>query len=268
MTAHQAKLVLATEGRIARITLAAPERQNRLDWATIEAMGEFVREVARSETVRALVIDAEGADFCAGDCWPDMGAWPKAYAHRDPGGSHGVPPLPFTDLLGELRSLPMPTVAILGGEVADAGLDLACHCDIRLAADDATFQDRRVAGARFAATGITYVLPRLVGLSAAARLLLFGERLEAAEAQRIGLVYRTVAANRLREEAQALVDGVAAMATRSYALVKQQVIEQLDMNYRTALMHSMAVRQTNIFEDRAEGQRAFVEKRAPRFTGR
>ena len=266
--AQQVRLGRESEGRIARITLAAPERQNRLDWAMIGAMAEFVREVARSETVRALVIDAEGADFCAGDRGADMGAWPQAYAHRDPGGSHGVPPLPLTDLLGELRSLPMPTVAILGGEVADVGLDLACHCDIRLAAFDATFQDRRVANARFAATGITYVLPRLVGLAGASRLLLFGERLDAAEARRIGLVYRTVAADRLRQEAEVLVAGVAAMATRSYALVKQQVIEQLDMNYRTALMHSMALRQTNIFEDRAEGQRAFVEKRAPRFTGR
>ena len=256
------------EGPVARITLTAATRQNRLDWPAISAMHEFVREVIESETARVLVFDAEGKDFCAGDCWPEMGEWPRKYTHRKPGGSHGSAPLPLIDLLGDLRSIGIPAIAVLQGEVSDAGLDLACHCDIRLAADNAVFQDKRVESARFSATGITYVLPRLVGLSNAARILMFGERIDAIEAARIGLVYKTVAADRLQKDAQALIEAVSGMATRSFGLVKQQVTEQLDMNYRTALMHSMAVRQTNIFEDREEGQRAFIEKRPPQYTGR
>lgn len=256
------------DGSIARIILAAPTRQNNLDWPMISAMNEFVREVVKSETARLLVIEAEGNDFCDGDCWPDMGEWPKEYAHRKPGGSHGIPPIPLIDLLSDLRSIRIPTIAILQGKVSDVGLDLACHCDIRLAADTAVFQDRRVEKARFSATGITYVLPRLIGMSNAARLLMFGERIDAIEAARIGLVYKTVGADRLQQDAQTLIESVSGMATRSFGLVKQQVIEQLDMNYRTALMHSMAVRQTNIFEDREEGQRAFLEKRPPQYTGR
>lgn len=258
---------LSRTGAVARVTLAQPERANRLDWAMIMELLRIVRGIAQ-DGCRLLVFEAAGRDFCAGDCWPEMGPWPEAYKLRLSEGSHGAPPLPLMDLLSALRALPVPVLAVLKGEVCDAGLDLACHCDIRIAADTALFQDRRVAHARFAATGITYTLPRLIGLSQATRLLLFGDALGAPEAERIGLLYRSVPAGELEAAANALAERLANMATRSFGIVKEQVREQLDLDYRNALMHSMAVRQTNVLEDRAEGQRAFLEKRAPRFTGR
>lgn len=256
------------DGAISRITLTRPERDNRLDWSMIVALLETVRAVSADPQCRLLVLDADGENFCAGDCWPDMGPWPQAWKHRLPGGTHGAPPLPLTDLLATLRGLPIPTLAVLRGEIADAGLDLACHCDIRLAADTARFCDRRVANGRFAATGITYVLPRLIGQSLATRLLLLGDTFDAVYAARTGLVYDTTPAADLAVAATALADRLSNMATRSYGLVKQQVQDQLDLDYRNALLHSMAIRQTNVFEDRAEGQRAFAEKRAPHFSGR
>jgi 2-(1,2-epoxy-1,2-dihydrophenyl)acetyl-CoA isomerase len=268
MTKKQATVVHWYDGERAHLRLSAPDRGNRLDWSMIVSMQQFVRAISRTGRSRALIIDAEGDDFCAGDCWPDMGEWPAEYAHRRPSGSHGPTPLPLIDLLSELRSLQIPSLVVLHGRVGSAGLDLACHCDIRLAAEDAVLQDDRVSNARFSATGITYTLPRLVGLANASRILLFGEAVSAREAERIGLIYKTVPTKELRQEASRLAETVSQMATRSFGLVKQQVIEQLDMSYRTALMHSLALRQTNIFEDRAEGQRAFMEKRAPRFSGR
>ena len=250
------------------LTMAKPERGNRLDWTMVVALLQAVRAVATDPECRLLVLAGDGEDFCVGDCWPAMGPWPEAWKNRLPGGTHGAPPLPLTDLLSTLRALPIPTLAVLQGEVADAGLDLACHCDIRLAADNARFCDRRVAHARFAATGITYVLPRLIGQSQASRLLLFGDTFDASQAAQMGLVYDRVPAAGLANAAGALAIRLAGMATRSYGMVKQQVLEQLDLDYRNALLHSMAIRQTNVFEDRAEGQRAFLEKRAPRFSGR
>ncbi|MGE3865146.1 MAG: enoyl-CoA hydratase/isomerase family protein, partial [Burkholderiaceae bacterium] len=255
------------EGAVCHLTLMRPERSNRLDWAMQLALLRAVREAAQWSDCRLLVLQGQGADFCAGDCAPDMGDWPDEYRHRRPQGTHGAPPLPLLDLLAELRSLSVPTLAVLQGDVADAGLDIASHCDIRLAAAGARFADRRVANARFVDSGLTYVLPRLIGQSRATKLMLLGETMDGAEAERIGLVYRAVPDAALQAAAAELAARLAALATRSYALVKQQILDQLDLSYRASLMHSMAVRQTNVIEDRAEGQRALMERRAPRYVG-
>lgn len=242
---------------------------NRLDWPTIATLHGIVRDLAASRSARVLVLCGDGEDFCAGLKDGAMGEWPESHAGRRPGGSQGPAPLPLIDLLADLRTLPVPTVAAVAGRAIGAGLDLACHCDVRLAMPSATFADDRVARGQHVDTGVTYVLPRLVGLSQTARLLLLGEAIDGAEAQRIGLVTRLATADQpLAETTRALARQIAQMATKSWSLVKQQVLDQLDLDYRSALIHSMGIRQTNVIVDREEGQKAFFEKRPPRYVGR
>lgn len=265
-----AEILAERDGGILRLTLARPEAGNALTYPMMTALTAHLAAAGDGPEVRCVVVCGQGADFCTGDSplAEERGAWPAALAHRRPGGAHGAAPLPEQVLVRTLRALPKPVIAVVQGRALGLGLDIACACDIRLVAADASFGDPRVTQGRHAATGITYVLPRLIGLSQAMRLSLLGEQIDGAEAERIGLAYRAVPPAELEAEAGKLAQTVAAMATRSYAVIKQQIREQLDLPYEMALLHSLAVRQTNVIEDRAEGQRAFAEKRAPRYTGR
>ena len=265
---NDTSIVATRDGGVLRLHIARPERGNTLTYPMLAALTAHARAAAEDWDVRAVVIQGDGDDFCTGDDPEDMGTWPEGMGHRRPGGEHGAPPLPEQELLRTLRSRPKPVIAVIRGRALGLGLDLACACDIRLCAEDAVFADPRVGQARHAATGITHVLPRLIGQSQAMRLLLLGDQIDGREAARIGLAYRAVPAQELNTEAEKLVAEVAAMATRSYAIIKQQILDELDMPYDAALMHSLAIRQTNVIEDRAEGQRAFAEKRPPRYTGR
>jgi len=243
------------------------DRHNALTWELIGALKAVLATAAGDIALRAVVLSGGASAFCRGDD-EDMGEWPSSYAHRRPGGSHGPAPVPLQDMLSALRALPKPTVAAIRGAALGSGLDLACACDIRVCTHDSALGDPRVLQAEFAVTGITHVLPRLVGQSQAMRMLLLGEQVGGREAQRIGLVYRSVDSDTFDGFVDDLAARIATMATRSYAIMKQQIIDELDMPYDTALMHSMAIRQTNVIEDRAEGQRSFLEKRPARFTGR
>ena len=235
-----------------------------LDYAALEALREAALQAATDDQIRLLVLDCASP----GDAWPDMGAWPDRLAHRRPTGSHGPGPLPEQDAIRALRSLMKPTLALLHGDVHGLALDLACVCDIRLAAASASIGDPRIRQGRAAATGIAYVLPRLIGQSQAMRILLLGEQMDGAEAQRIQLVHEVVADIAFEERAHALAAEIAALPTRSWEVHKLQVLPQLDLPFEAAMVHSLGVRQTHVIEDRLEGMKAWRERRPPRFTGR
>lgn len=239
-------------------------KEPTINHAALDALISVVREAAADDAVRALVIDASSE----GDAGDDMGPLPERLVHRQPSGGHGPGPLLEQELVRALHDYTKPTIALLHGNVFGLAFDIACCCDVRLASTDAVIGDPRIRQGRAAATGISYLLPKLIGQSQAMRLLLLGELLDAAEAHRIGLVHEVAPAEEFPRRATALTETVAKLPTRAWEVHKLQVIPQLDLPFEAAMVHCLGVRQTHVIEDRIEGMQAWRERRDPEFTGR
>lgn len=221
-------------------------------------------EGAQSDpTIRCLVLDlnVERID-------PDeMGSWPKSIEHRAVQGSHGPGPIVEQRLIKALRDFLKPSIALIGPSLFDFGIDIAAACDLRIARDDSTITDTRVASGRTAASGIAYLLPRLVGLSQAMRISLLGDPLTAIEAHRIHFLHQVIESDHFEQETAEFVERVSKMPTRAWELHKMQVIPQLDQDFDTAMVHSLGLRQTHVIKDRLEGIKAWRERREPEFKG-
>jgi enoyl-CoA hydratase/carnithine racemase len=260
-----AEVIIDREGPVLRLKLNRPERRNALSYSLIDLLLDALDSVNGDESCRVVVLSGEGTGFCAGDDLHGMG---QVSGRRWQGRKASSAVLPQQTLIKTLRTLQKPVLASIHGYALGIGLDVALACDIRICTETAELGDPRAERALYAATGITYQLPRVVGYGRALAMMLLAERISGKEAERIGLVYKAVPEKNLAADVEATVQRLAKAATKSIAVIKEQMRAQLDLSYESATHHSISVRNSYTLEDQEEGVKAFLEKRQARFTGR
>lgn len=261
--------------RVAHITLNRPERRNAFSREMLTALGRVLAEAETAPDVGAVLLTGSGGAFSAGGDVKGFATAAQAGGSGGGGGFSGFDQLVHLQRLdqrrtsGKLYEMPKPTLAALPGPAAGAGLALALACDLRMAARGA-FLTTAFANVGFSGDyGGTWFLSRLVGMGKAKELYFLSERIDAEEAQRLGLVNWVVEPEEL--EARAL-----AMATRlahGPAIAYRYMKENINRAASAGLMDCMDLEATHhnrcgLTEDHREAASAFVEKRTPVFRGR
>ena len=251
---------LDSRGAIARLTLTHPERANAISAAVVRDLRSACEAI--TEHTRVVLLTGQGDVFSRGWDWEALlgeTADPVA-ALRD----QGIAPDPF----GCLAELRQPVVCAVNGDAASAGLELALACDVRVASEGARFSLPEVARGLLPLAGGTQRLPRLIGRGKALEMILTGELIDAQEALRIGLVSAVVPRDRLLSEAEAIASRIAERGPLAVRYAKEAISRGLEMPLEQALRFETdltIILQTT--EDRAEGVRAFLEKRQADFKG-
>jgi 2-(1,2-epoxy-1,2-dihydrophenyl)acetyl-CoA isomerase len=246
---------------VATLTLDRPDALNALTVPLKEELLAAFRSLARDRDVRAIVLTGAGRAFCAGQDLRERlepGALPLAREIRER----------YNPLILAMRSIEKPIVGAINGIAAGAGASLAFACDIRIAAEGATFMLAFGRVGLVPDSGATWFLPRLVGSAKAIEIALTGEALSAADAERFGLVARVVPSGSLADESRALAARLAAGAPRAIALTKRAMQRSWDVTLDESLEYEAYLQGiAGATDDHREGLAAFVEKRAARFTG-
>ncbi|MEA2621470.1 MAG: 2-(1,2-epoxy,2-dihydrophenyl)acetyl-CoA isomerase [Chloroflexota bacterium] len=244
------------------LTLNRPDALNAFNRQMKDELLAALKQAARDPAVRVLILTGAGRGFCAGQDLketrssdaPDLGAEIRAR---------------YNPLILAMRRLEKPIVGAINGVAAGAGCSIALACDLRIAAEGATFIQSFGRVGLAPDTGSSWFLPRLIGLAQAAEMILGAEPVEAHNAQRIGLVNRIVPAGRLMEEARALATRLAAGSPVALALGKRALNYALEHDLASTLEFESQLQSTaGRSDDHAEGVAAFTEKRPPDFKGR
>ncbi|WP_241565459.1 enoyl-CoA hydratase-related protein [Streptomyces sp. ZL-24] len=255
-----------TASGVSWITLNRPEAMNALTPEQRERIIALLADASADPAVRAVVLTGTGRGFCAG---ADLRGAPDRVRERLPGDVARTVRLGAQRLVAAVLDCEKPVIAAVNGTAAGIGAHLAFACDLVLAADTARFIEVFVRRGLVPDGGGAYLLPRLVGPQRAKELMFFGDALSAADAERIGLVNRTVEAGELEAVATAWAERLAAGPTRALALTKQLVNDALTGDRAAAFAAEAAAQEINMTtRDATEGVASFTERRTPRFQGR
>lgn len=260
--------VVATsrDGAILRITLDRPHRRNALSHSMINTLVETLTGAAADDSLRAVHIHGGGADFCAGADWVaanEGGQRPRTgdLVRRLPHAAHRVVEL--------VHTLHLPVVCTVRGWAAALGCNLALAADFTVAADDSLFWEPFLGRGFSPDSGSTWLLPRLVGLARAKRMLLLGEKVTGADAAQWGLIHAAVPEAELSATSEDLITRLASGPTVALGLAKQAI----HYGQHATLPQSMTQELYNVelscrTTDFKEGLAAFRDKRPPEFQGR
>lgn len=262
-TTEQPLVTVTQKGSVATVTLNRPAKMNAFSPDLIDAAVEALNQVAKDNTVRAVVTTGAGRSFSAGgdvlqDITPLRDKHPVEFnAYVD----HAV------TMYQAIQDMDKPVIAAINGYAVGAGLEFALSCDIRIAAEDAKL------GEFFVRMGLTpeigiYLLPRLIGLGKAKLLCFTGDLVSAQEAERMGLVDKVVPSDKLISEAEQLAKRLAEGPV-AIGVIKKAINESFKMTLESSLHYVMRMQYHLVHtEDHREAVAAWVEKRAPIFKGK
>ncbi|MDP6581156.1 MAG: enoyl-CoA hydratase-related protein [Vicinamibacterales bacterium] len=260
---------------IATITLNRPDRLNALTGQMLAELQQAVAAAEADERAVAILLTGAGRGFCAGADMARLQATSEGKTRSSvEWNSTDEKPGDF-DMMGEdyrlghvyLMATRKPIVAAINGPCAGLGFVIAMLCDIRFASDRAVFTTAFAQRGLVAEHGISWILPRLIGPAHAMDILLSGRKFDGAEAERLGVVNRTIEHDRLLEHTRNYLTALATRsAPRSLQTMKHQIYKHLDAPLGDAMRESQRLMEECLKrDDFKEGVASYVEKRAPRF---
>ncbi|WP_354687704.1 enoyl-CoA hydratase [Cupriavidus necator] len=253
-------ILVETRGRVGLITLNRPKALNALNDALMDELGTALTALDQDEGIGAIVITGSERAFAAG---ADIGMMAK-YSFMDVYKGDYI-----TRNWETIRKIRKPVIAGVAGYALGGGCELAMMCDIIIAADSAKFGQPEVKLGTMPGAGGTQRLPRAVSKAKAMDLCLTSRMMDAAEAERAGLVSRVVPADKLLDEVLAAAETIAGFSLPVVLMIKESV----NAAYETTLAEGVRFERrlfhaTFASEDQKEGMTAFVEKRSPNFQHR
>jgi len=257
-------IALTIDGVIATITLTRPDVRNAMTTQLGLDIRNAIRVVRQREDLKVLIITGEGKAFCAG---ADMDEVLRVNADAILA-DKAVKVI--NECIEEIRTLDIPVISRINGDAYGGGTTLALACDFKIAVETANFGFlwMRI-GLAGADAGATYLIPRLVGLTRAAEILLLGEMIDAPEAYRMGMLTKVTTAEQLDDEVSRYVKKIINGPTLAIKMTKRAMMGSLEKNLATELDFETYAQNLCIQSaDAREGVKALIEKRKPVFQGK
>lgn len=256
-----APVLLETDNGVAYITLNRPDKLNSFNREMALLLQQLLDDCAADDTIRCICITGAGKGFCAGQDLAEV-VDPNGPGMQKILGEH------YNPIINRLRSIAKPIVAAVNGVAAGAGANLALACDIVVASESASFIQAFSKIGLIPDSGGTFHLPKLVGFQRASALMMLGDKVPAAEALQMGMLYKTFSVDTFDAESKKLAKQLAQMPTKALGYIKQALNASLTADLQQQLATEDKLQQqaaaTNDFK---EGVASFLEKRNPVFKG-
>jgi enoyl-CoA hydratase/carnithine racemase len=254
---------LERDGHVASLVIDRPTKRNSMTVDMDRQMNELSFEINNDPGIRVVVLRGEGdRAFSAGSDINDLDEYGSNWEYRNRFDRR-------RDYARAVWQIRKPIVAAIIGYAYGGGLEMACASDIRIASTTASFAAGEIRWGWHGGSGQTQYLTRLIGAGHASRILMTGEPITGEEAYRIGLVQELLAPDEVVPRAEALAEHIAGLAPIAIERTKYMIRMAENMPMEAALLaENDSFSYIMMTEDAEEGQRAFAEKRAPRFQGR
>ena len=253
-------ILVEIKDQVATLMLNRPEKFNAFNREMALLLQQEL-DACRQNEIRAVVITGNGKAFCAGQ---DLG---EVVDPQGPGMAR-ILKEHYNPIVTRIRELGKPVIAAVNGVAAGAGANLALCADITIAGESANFIQAFSKIGLVPDTGGSFFLPRLIGMQRAAALMMTGDKLSAAEAASMGMIWKTVPDQELLAQAMGLAKQLATMPTTALGLIKQQLNASFTNTIEEQLqLEDRLQQQAAATADFREGVQAFLEKRTARFTG-